>query len=42
MSSGNITNDEGLKMEAVSDHKIAFGVQESFLSSENFNFCYFL
>lgn len=40
MSSGNITNDEGLKMEAVSDLKISFGVHESFLSSENFNFCY--
>lgn len=40
MSSGNITNDEGLKTEAVSDLKISFGVHESFLNGENFHFCY--
>lgn len=42
MSSGNITNDEGLKTEAVSDLKISFGVHESFPNGENFHFCYLL
>lgn len=31
----------GLKTEALSDPKISFGVHESFLNSEHFNFSYF-
>lgn len=39
MSPGKITNDEGLKTEALSDPKISFGVHGGFLNSKNVDFC---
>ena len=40
MGSGKITNDEGLKMEALSGPKVSLGVRGSLLNSENFNLRY--
>lgn len=42
MSSGKITNDEGLKAEALLDPKIFYWANESFLNSEIINFCYLI